>query len=313
MPNCVSNALLISGEAETIAEVTAALDSAMSKGAIPCDVALRSPTRLGLTFETAWMAPTGLYAALRSRYGVRLDALAIYEGDTRSDGWDVIAEDTGVLPDLVTIKDVLDEGGNPIGMRACHISHTDDYQSKDEPMTYPNPDALATTPFSHTLDDVPAPAGPQTIIVDIDNTIANYVFATLRAAHDLRIPVALIDRVETYALYPVPFATYDDWFAAHTRALADTHNMVPLDVEAGRATRRLRAAGHTVVIATSRTPDTERATRAYLTSHEIDFDDLVFTSDKHLLGGDIIFDDNPQTLSLCRAAGMTVILSLIHI
>lgn len=174
-------------------------------------------------------------------------------------------------------------------------------------MTYPNPDVLAATPFTRTLADVPAPNGPQTIIIDIDNTIANYVFATLRAAHDLRIPTQHIDAVHTYALYPVPFYTYDDWFAAHTRALADTHNMVPLDAEAGRATRRLRRAGHTVVIATARTPDTAPATRAYLTSHEIDFDDLVFTSDKHLLGADIIFDDNPQTLSLCRGAGMHVI------
>ena len=174
-------------------------------------------------------------------------------------------------------------------------------------MTYPNPDVLATTPYTRTLAGVPAPRGPQTIIVDIDDTIANYVFATLRAAHDLRIPVTPIDAVHAYALYPVPFATYDDWFAAHTRALADAHNMVPLDPEAGSAIHRLRDAGHTVVIATSRTPDTERATRAYLTSHEIDFDDLVFTSDKHLLGADIIFDDNPQTLSLCRGAGMTVI------
>ena len=174
-------------------------------------------------------------------------------------------------------------------------------------MQYPSPDALADTAYTRTLADVAAPNGPQTIIVDIDNTIANYVFAVLRAAHDLRIPTQPIDAVHTYALYPVPFATYDDWLLAHTRALADTHNMVPLDAEAGRATCRLRAAGHTVVIATSRTPDTERATRAYLTSHEIDFDDLVFTSDKHTLGGDIIFDDNPQTLSLCRGAGMRVI------
>lgn len=174
-------------------------------------------------------------------------------------------------------------------------------------MDYPSPDALAATPYTLALRDTPAPTGPQTIIVDIDNTIANYVFAVLRAAHELRIPVTPITAVHTYALYPVPFATYDDWFAAHTRALADTHNMVPLDPEAGRATRRLRAAGHRVVIATSRTPDTEQATRAYLTSHEIGFDDIVFTSDKHLLGADIIFDDNPQTLSLCRGAGMRVI------
>lgn len=174
-------------------------------------------------------------------------------------------------------------------------------------MRYPNPDALADTAFTRTLAGVPAPDGPQTIIIDVDNTIANYVFAVLRAAHDLRIETQPIDRVETYALYPVPFATYDDWFAAHTRALADTHNMVPLDAEAGRAIRRLRRAGHRVIIATSRTADTEPATRAYLTSHEIGFDDLVFTSDKHLLGGDIIFDDNPQTLALCRAAGMHVV------
>ena len=123
-------------------------------------------------------------------------------------------------------------------------------------MTYPNPNVLAATPFTRTLREVPAPDGPQTIIIDIDNTIANYVFSALRAAHDLCIPTQHIDAVHTYALYPVPFYTYDDWFAAHTRALADTHNMVPLDPEAGRATRRLRDAGHTVVIATSRTPDT---------------------------------------------------------
>lgn len=111
-------------------------------------------------------------------------------------------------------------------------------------MQYPNPDALANTPFTRTLSDVSAPDGPQTIIIDIDNSIANYVFAVLRAAHDLRIATQPIDRVETYALYPTPFATYDDWFAAHTRALADTHNMVPLDADADRAIRRLRRAGH---------------------------------------------------------------------
>lgn len=156
MSNYVSNALLLTGDAETIAEVADVIDSALSDGVLDfqalvpvpdhlldqsettspttpaaidwrrahwgtksnglgCEVALRSSTRLGLTFETAWMAPTGLYATLRARYGVRLDALAIYEGDTHSGGWDVIAEDIGLLPDLVTIKDVLDEGGNPIG------------------------------------------------------------------------------------------------------------------------------------------------------------------------------------------------------
>lgn len=174
-------------------------------------------------------------------------------------------------------------------------------------MTYHNPELLAVTPYTNKLADVVAPGGAQTIVIDIDNTIANYVFAVLRAAHELRIPTQPVDAVREYALYPVPFATRDDWSAAHTHVLADAHNMVPLDPEAGSAIRRLRRAGHRVIIATSRTPDTEATTRAYLTSHEIGFDDIAFTDDKHVIGGDIIFDDNPTTLAACRDTDMLVI------
>lgn len=153
----------------------------------------------------------------------------------------------------------------------------------------------------------------KTIMVDIDNTIADYT-------NGLRDYIRECGRDEDEC--PCPELTAYDFTLAvgwpfsgdpkaftwwHTRAVADGlySREEPIEGAAG-ALNQLHDAGWNIIMATSRADDWRGESQRWLHRNGFQFDGY-YNGDKTLLTPDVLIDDRPVTLEAMTAKGVTVL------
>lgn len=154
---------------------------------------------------------------------------------------------------------------------------------------------------------------PKTIMVDIDNTIADYT-------NGLRDYIRECGHGEDECPCPEPTA-YDftltggwpfsgdpkafTWW--HTRATADGLYSREEPYEgAAEALNQLHDAGWNIIMATSRADDWRGESQRWLHRNGFQFDGY-YNGDKTLLTPDVLIDDRPVTLEAMAAKGVTAI------
>lgn len=153
----------------------------------------------------------------------------------------------------------------------------------------------------------------KTIMVDIDNTIADYT-------NGLRDYIRECGRGEED--YPCPEPTAYDFTLAggwpfsgdakaftwwHTRAVADGLYSKEEPYEgAVDALNQLHDAGWNIIMATSRADDWRGESQRWLHRNGFQFDGY-YNGDKTLLTPDVLIDDRPVTLEAMTAKGVTVL------
>lgn len=153
----------------------------------------------------------------------------------------------------------------------------------------------------------------KTIMVDIDNTIADYT-------NGLRDYIRECGRGEEDYPCPEPtaydFTLTDGWpFSGnpkaftwwHTRAVADgLYSREEPYAGAAEALNQLHDAGWNVIMATSRADDWRGESQRWLHRNGFQFDGY-YNGDKTLLTPDVLIDDRPVTLEAMTAKGVTVL------
>lgn len=148
-----------------------------------------------------------------------------------------------------------------------------------------------------------------TFLVDVDGTLCLQlprVCEYARTEYDLSLAPSDVTRWD----HPLPELGEDRHIGHLIHELLDDHpewflsDLSPLD-GAATALSRLRAAGHTVRIATHRTADTHHITRAWLDDNDIPYDEYVHDvpANKADLDGHVLVDDYHGHVADALAAG----------
>lgn len=146
------------------------------------------------------------------------------------------------------------------------------------------------------------------VIVDIDNTIADYTGALRDTARRLGFPGPCPDPAD----YDFGLTRGWPWGgcgfpAFHAHAVEGGLYLTERPYAgAADALDTLRDLGHRVLIATARTDDPSDHTRRWLDLHGFGHDGLYF-GDKLDLRADALIDDRPDTIRRAHAAGLTVL------
>lgn len=163
-----------------------------------------------------------------------------------------------------------------------------------------------TTPLFTPISLCDRPRGRLTVAIDLDHTTVAYGKAVESAAERLGIEYTPNSGYPTYEMFPVPFRSFDRWHEAHIEAMT-RGEMELLDPTFPESSRRIRKAGHRLLILTSREDKFYDQTAAMVSSHGVEYDELALTSDKTGYGADILYDDNPSHLEQARDAGVIAI------
>jgi len=133
--------------------------------------------------------------------------------------------------------------------------------------------------------------------VDIDGTIAR-IMDVLLPKINCKYQVELaVDDITDYWCVRTPVGEIDLWREA-VSALNDGVFLqgIPAEVDATGVIRALRKRGHSIVIATSREPNTMVNTHLWLARNGFEFDALWYTNRKHEIGLDVLIDDSGDTV-----------------
>lgn len=150
------------------------------------------------------------------------------------------------------------------------------------------------------------PRGKLTVAIDLDHTTVAYGSAVESAAERLGIEYTPDSGYLTYEMFPVPFRSFENWHEAHIEAMT-RGEMELLDPTFSDSARRIRKAGHKLLVLTSREDEFYDQTAAMLSSHEVEYDELILTNDKTGHGADVLYDDKSSHLEQARDAGIIAI------
>lgn len=141
------------------------------------------------------------------------------------------------------------------------------------------------------------------IKIDVDGVIRNIVGAICNRYNMVFDENVMPDEITDYDInnsFPLIKEVLhkkptDYFFIEHGREIF-RDNVLPFD-DPAKSISCLREAGHKVIIVTWQfTTDNKKYTLDFLDDWKIEYDDICFTRDKHLINGDIIIDDNPEFL-----------------
>ena len=161
---------------------------------------------------------------------------------------------------------------------------------------------------------------PLLVGIDIDGVLADYTGALRAVAPSLGIELDGSVPPKCWSMQEEGwFSNRDDWKLCHAAALREADTFDPIGGSTiAEQTRRLREAGHAVVILTAREAPpwqdeygddlVQRSTLDWLKAHSITYDELRFDGTKTGHQLDVLLDDAPHNITEYQDAGERVVI-----
>lgn len=154
------------------------------------------------------------------------------------------------------------------------------------------------------------------IKIDIDGVLRNILEPMCKLYNDefgTEITPDEVDRYRVDEMFPLIKEVYNK---SAVEFFFDTNSffvfrMAPKYKGVSKAINKLRKLGHKIVIVSyQRTLYNKIDTLLWLMTNKINYDDICFTSDKDIVKGDVMVDDNPEFLYQITGDCQTVLIDM---